>query len=60
MKGQKLGTVTSFRYLGVVVSDGGSKQEVPSRIAQAPEAQTKVSQFREANKKSQELFPLTA
>ena len=24
-KGQKLGTVTSFKYLGAVVSDDGSK-----------------------------------
>ena len=34
VKGQKLGTVTSFKYLGAVVSDDGSKQEVLSRIAQ--------------------------
>ena len=27
-KGQKLGTVTSFKYLGAVVSDDGSKPEV--------------------------------
>ena len=32
--GQKLGTVTSFKYLGAVVSDDGSKPEVLSRIAQ--------------------------
>ena len=35
VKGQKLGTATSFEYLGAVVSDEGSKPEVPSRIAQA-------------------------
>ena len=35
VKGLKLGTVTSFKYLGAVVSDDGSKPEVPSRIAQA-------------------------
>ena len=35
VKGQKLGTVTSFKYLGAVVSDDGSKPEVLSRIAQA-------------------------
>ena len=34
VKGQKLGTVTSFKYLGAVVSDNGSKPEVLSRIAQ--------------------------
>ena len=28
VKGQKLGTVTSFQYLGAVVSDDGSKPEV--------------------------------
>ena len=31
VKGQKLGTVTSFKYLGAVVSDEGSKPEVHSR-----------------------------
>ena len=30
-----LGTVTSFKYLGAVVSDDGSKPEVSSRIAHA-------------------------
>ena len=34
VKGQKLGNVTSFRYLEAVVSDDGSKPEVLSRIAQ--------------------------
>ena len=33
VKGQVLGTVTSFKYLGAVVSDDGSKPEVLSRIA---------------------------
>ena len=28
VKGQRLGTVTSFKYLGAVVSDDGSKLEV--------------------------------
>ena len=28
VKGQKFGTVTSFKYLGAVVSDDGSKPEV--------------------------------
>ena len=32
--GQKLGTVQSFKYLGSVVTDEGSKQEILSRIAQ--------------------------
>ena len=38
VKGQKLGTVTSFKYLGAVVSDDGSKPEVLSRISQASAA----------------------
>ena len=33
-KGQKLDIVTSFKYLGAVVSDDGSKPEILSRIAQ--------------------------
>ena len=40
VKGQVLGTVTSFKYLGAVVS--GSKPEVLSRIAQATAALTKL------------------
>ena len=42
VKGQKLGTVTSFKYLGAVVSDDGSKPEVLSRIAQATATLTKL------------------
>ena len=42
VKGQKLGIVTSFKYLGAVVSDEGSKPEVLSRIAQATAALTKL------------------
>ena len=42
VKGQKLGTVTSFKYLEAVVSDDGSKPEVLSRIAQATAALTKL------------------
>ena len=42
VKGQKLGTVTSFKYLGAVVSDDGSKPKVLSRIAQATAALTKL------------------
>ena len=45
VKGQKLGTVTSFKYLGAVVSDDGSKPEVLSRIAQATAALTKLKSF---------------
>ena len=42
VKGQKLGAITSFKYLGAVVSDDGSKPEVLSRIAQATAALTKL------------------
>ena len=41
-KRTELGTVTNFKYLGVVVSDDGSKPEVLSRIAQATAALTKL------------------
>ena len=37
-----MGTVTSFKYLGAVVSDDGSKPEVLSRIAQVTAALTKL------------------
>ena len=42
VKGQKLGTVTSVKYLGAVVSDDGSNPEVISRIEQATAAVTKL------------------
>ena len=42
VKGHKLGTITSFKYPGAVVSDYGSKPEVLSRIAQATAALTKL------------------
>ena len=42
VKEQKLGTMTSFKYLGAVVSDDGSKPEVLSRIAPATAALTKL------------------
>ena len=42
VKGQKLGTETSFKYLGAVVLDDRSKQEVLSRTAEATTALTKL------------------
>ena len=42
VKGQKVGTVTSFKHLGAVVSDDGSKPEILSRIEQATAALTKL------------------
>ena len=48
-----MGTVTSFKYLGAVVSGDGSKPEVLSRIAQATAALTKLKPFwRDSNKGS--------
>ena len=42
VKRQKLGTVTSFKYVGAVVSDEGAKPEVLSRIDKATAALTKL------------------
>ena len=42
VKGKKLGTATSFKYLRSVVSDDGSKPVILSRIAQATAALTKL------------------
>ena len=33
VKGQKLGTVTNFKYLGAVVSDDGSKPDCTSHCS---------------------------
>ena len=42
VNGQKLETVTSFKYLGSLVSDKGSKPEILSRIEQMTEALTRL------------------
>ena len=42
MNGQKLEKVTSFKYLGSVITDEGSKPEILSRIAQATAALTRL------------------
>ena len=42
VKGQKPGTVASFKYMGAIVSDEGSKPEVLSRIAKTTAALTKL------------------
>ena len=39
---QKLKTITSFKYLGSVITDEGSKPEILSRIAQATAALTRL------------------
>ena len=42
MNGQKLETVTIFKYLGSVITDEGSKSEILSRIAQTIPALTRL------------------
>ena len=42
MNGQKLETVTSFKYVGSVITDEGSKPEILSRIAQTTAALTRL------------------
>ena len=42
VNGQKLETVTSFKYLGSVINDEGSKPEILSRIAQTTAALTRL------------------
>ena len=42
VNGQKLETVTSFKYLGSVISDEGSKPEILSRTAQTAAALTRL------------------
>ena len=42
VNGQKLDTVTSFKYLGSVITDESSKPEILSRIAQATAALTRL------------------
>ena len=42
VNGRKLETVTSFKYLGSVITDEGSKPEILSRIAQTTAALTRL------------------
>ena len=42
VNGQRLETVTSFKYLGSVTTDEGSKPEILSRIAQTTAALTRL------------------
>ena len=42
VNGQKLETVTSFKYLGSFITDEGTKPEILSRIAQATAALTRL------------------
>ena len=42
INGQKLETVTDFKYLGSVITDEGSKPEILSRLAQTTAALTRL------------------
>ena len=42
VNGQKLETVTSFKYLGSVITDEGSKPEILSRVAQTTAVLTRL------------------
>ena len=42
INGQKFETVTSFKYLGSVITDEGSKPEILSRLAQTTAALTRL------------------
>ena len=42
INGEKLETVTSFKYLGSVITDEGSKPEILARIAQTTAAETRL------------------
>ena len=42
VNGQRLQTVTSFKYQGSVITDEGSKPEILSRLAQITAALTKL------------------
>ena len=42
VNGQKPETVTSFKYLGSVITDEGSKPEILSRVAQTTAALTRL------------------
>ena len=42
VNGQRLQTVTSFKYLGSIITDDGSKPEILSRIAQTTAALTRL------------------
>ena len=55
VNGQKLETVTSFKYLGSVTADEGSKPEVLSTLAQTTAALTRLKPVR--NDRSVSLIP---
>ena len=46
VNGQKLETITSFKYLGSVITDEGSNPEVFSRVVQTTAALTRLKSVR--------------
>ena len=46
VNGQKFETVTSFKYLGLVITDEGSKPEILSRIAQTTATLTRLKNLK--------------
>ena len=46
LNGQKLETITSFKYIGSAVSDEGSKPEILFRLAQTTAALTRLKRVR--------------
>ena len=56
LEGQKLGTVTSLKYIGAIVSDDGFKPEILSRIAQATAALRKFKPIWRDNSISLESY----
>ena len=53
VNGQKLETITCFKYLGSIITDEGSKPEILSRIAQTIAALTRLKPVRNAKYFSQ-------
>ena len=45
VNGQKLETVTRFKYLGSDITDEGSRSEILSRIAQTTATMTRLKPF---------------
>ena len=59
VNGQKLETVTSFKYLDSVITDEGSKPEILSRIAQTTAALTRLKPVRNPQESFSQLQDTT-
>ncbi|XP_047499509.1 uncharacterized protein LOC125045958 [Penaeus chinensis] len=46
VEGQKLETVDSFKYLGAIISDAGSKKEILARITQSTAGRVEANEMR--------------